>query len=276
MSGRVLWSIGGAIVLLSGTASNPTGDPYDRPTAYHREVQWISSQEGVAGKGLFFFQSSAKGLAARVLAESPAGHRIVLTKVLLSQVGSDRARVVHDETGWWAEVERVYGVTAPGLWEFFRKAEEWLEPGEGRTIRYTFRTSDGLEVTAEVPREETPSLEYQGLVSAIEEEGLEEALRGQVPAGLGEAVVFLDSAIEQVGSDADGPIEVLAAFAGGSSREASYAEASWTELATAPLKGLLLSEPESLRFAERFRTIQATQPLPPGELDTLAALEKSP
>lgn len=271
---RLLQATFGLVLALtvSPSGSSPMSDPYDRQSSFHQDVEWVSPQEGVSAQGLFFFQSSAKGLASRVLVRSPAGRRVVLTNVLLVATGRDRARMLDDQSGWWAEVEKDYGFTASGLWEFFRKADVALMPGEGRKIKYTVRTSEGLEITSELPVQSHSDPAYRVLAALLVEASLAESLRSQIPEGLGEVVVFLEHAVDQVGSTSRGPAVVLAALVEHGPREESYTRLSWSEEEGPLRKGLTLKEPSLLGFADGFRSVGGAEPLPPGELDYWASL----
>lgn len=257
----------------AGPLLSATGAAYDRPTAYHREVSWAAANEDQVVNGLFFFQSSQKGLAARVLVASPEGRRIVLTKVLLAESGRDRIRLLDDSTGWWLEVEKKYGVGASGLWEFLRKLESWLEPESGHRIAYVLRSSDGMELTTTLAVVERSDLEHRGLVASLDEANLSSALQDQMPEGLVEAVLFLDGALEIVAADAKTPIGILAGIAAREMGESAYRAVSWTENEAPLQKGLLVQDPESRRFADGFRSISGAEPLPAGELDYWASLE---
>lgn len=265
--------VSGALVFLASSPTTVAAGPDDRLIGYYREVRWVSAGQELTGRGLFFFQRSEKGSASRVLVLSPAERRVVLTKILLAQSGRDRIRLVDDETDWWMEVERNFAPGASSLSEFLRKAEMWLDPAEKHKRSYTVRTSDGLELTAEIAVEAQPRLEYHALVAELRQQGLVEVLRNRVPDGLEEAVVFLDNAIEHVAADATAPVVILATVADRVAHETAYSKADWAEEEGPPQKGLVLSDPEARRFADEFRSVGGMEPLPPGELDFWAALD---
>lgn len=269
----LVWGVGGALVFLASSPTPVAAGSDDRPVGYYREVRWVSADQGLTGRGLFFFQSSEKGTVSRVLVLSPAERRVVLTKILLAQSGRDRIRLVDDKTGWWMEVERNFAPAASSFSEFLKKAEMWLDPAAEHKRNYTVRTSDGLELTSEIAVESQPRLEYHALVAELQRQGLEETLRDRVPDGLEEAVVFLDTALEHVAADATAPFVVLATVVAHAGRETAYGKVEWVEEEGLPRQGLALSEPEAQRFADEFQSVRGIEPLPPGELDFWAALD---
>jgi len=182
--------------------------------------------------------------------------------------------MLDDQSGWWAEVEKDYGFTSSGLWEFFRKADVALMPGEGREIKFTVRTSDGLEITAKLPVQSRSDPAYRALAAQLDEAGLAESIRNQIPDGLGEVAVFLTRALDQVGSPAKGPAAVLAGLVEPRQREDEDRQSIWAERPGSLRKGLSLTDPALLEFADGFRSVGGVEPLPPGELDFWVSLEQ--
>jgi len=238
---------------------------YDRPTGYHRVIQWKSPT--ATARGLMLFTSDAPGLAKRVLISTPTNRHMVLTRMLSVRSGEDCERLVDEQTGWWVEITERRDFLAAGLDEYFAKVHDWIAANTQHETRFTLRTSDGLDFSATTPLLDQPRPRYRALADALQAEGVAQELRRVLPEGVEEALLFLWSAYEQPVSDSRAIIDTLAFALGTASAEG---DSEWTQINGKATHGLELTDAAKLAFASEFSSIDPREPLAPSELSRLA------
>ncbi len=173
-------------------AGHDGGTAYEEYTggnhAVYQKIVWTRAS-GEQGVGLFLFRVAELGFTQRLFVRAPGGRHLILERTLTASAGLERTRLVDDESGWWLEVTKDYGLTASGLRKFFSIAEDFVA-GSGKTVGYTLRTREGLEWKAEIPAQQAVE-EQARLAAALRGTELGGVLERHVETDLAEAMTFL-------------------------------------------------------------------------------------
>lgn len=257
-----------AFVISAWVAWVATAGGYDQPAGFHREIRWESSAS--SARGILLWEHSAPGAVKRVLIETPGGRHLVLTKALFVRAGVKREEILDVETGWKSELTRRSEFRAATLSDYFDRVFDEHVPGPGKEIELGLQTSNGIDYSATVPMESQPSAEYAAFAGLLREH-LDEDSPRPFPAGVREALAFLNAAFERSGSDSRGIIEILSkAF----NPSAVGADTSWRQIDGRIHNGLGLEDPGLVAFASRFSSVDPEAPLPSGTVEVLAQDQK--
>src|SRR5258708_4227787 len=192
-------------------------------------------------------------VAQRVLIVTPKGPAVVLSSLFNAPTGKRRFRIAADVGNWWLEL----GETVDLKMERFDESVD--EMWRIKRRRYSLECSDGARV-------ESDSME--GLIEGLRSGGRLNAMRNAVPNDVVEARQFLYAI---TGSDDEysewmQPVWVLARLFG----EEMKTDSSWTLVTEHSRSGLIVRDPEAIRFMAAFHSVAAEQPL--GDFDAERAL----
>jgi hypothetical protein len=250
----------GALVL--PRAESQAGCP--RAVGFHRLVEWSSDSEGESsGRGLYLYECDPNGWNSRLLVETATGARVVLTGTLDARHGREYMKLQDDVSGWWIASQRNVRLRGKDLSDFLRKAYDQLEPGPGRSTLYKVTSSGGFALELEVPIRGHSESDWGQILEATRSAGLDSRLAAQLPVGVKEAMPLLRAlpapapGVESTGQTISYPSILLA----GVHPPAITKRAEVHETAGPIEKGLVLTAPELLDFASRFRSVNGTEPL---------------
>jgi hypothetical protein len=238
-----------------------------------RLVEWRDSVDKVAARALVITEWSQEAARARVLAEPGGAVRFVLDRTQWPIQGRTQTRFYAERSGWWAELEEVTNLrlSMDERGDPAALAVRFME--EDRHIQLTLRAAGGV-ATSTPKLDWVPSV-YGDLAAQMEADGLAHPLVTAMPAAvrqglrsllalsrfepgdsslheLQELLVILESALDLH----EEAVEL-------SAHQARSAEmAGWTQTFATGHAGAVLEDPEELRFAKRFRSIDPTRPMP--------------
>jgi hypothetical protein len=192
-------------------------------------------------------------IAQRALIVTPSGAAVVLSSLCNAPTGELRIRIAADVGGWWLELRETVDLKMERFDEFVD--EMWRV----KRRRYSLESSDGARVGSD---------SMEGLIEGLRSGGRLDAVRNAVPKDVVEARQFLYAI---TGSDDEysewmQPVWVLARLLG----EEMKTDTSWKLVIEHSRSGLIIRDPEAIRFMEGFQSVVAEQPL--GEFDAERAL----
>ncbi len=246
-------------------------------SAYQRSIRWTSPSGERSTPGLFLFDMTSAGMVNRILAQDPAGRPLILTWTLDALHGKEWSELLDDETGWRVRLEVDTGVKAKHLGAYFAAAMRDLRPELGASFNLTLTTPGGLYFERELPMLKWSERPYRAFGTALGTTDSADGLVASIPAGLSDAIFFLDSSMSpgpgpQEGSENTiarpmrGVIEVLATVLETTRREAVGApdEAEvepWVMTVSEGRKGIGVVDPNLLGLVSRFRSVENADPL---------------
>jgi hypothetical protein len=202
---------------------------------------------------LSFGKYTDSTFAQRVLIVTPNGAGVVLSSLANAPTGEMRDRIATAAGDWWLEVKEVDDLKMERFDELVDEA--WRI----KRRRYSLECSNGV-------RAESDSM--KGLVEALGSLGRIDAVRNAVPKEVVRARQFLYAITGPNGEYAalGPPVWVLARLFG----EEMKTDTSWKLVTEHFRKGLIVRDPEAIRFMAGFHSVVAEQPL--GEFDAERAL----
>jgi hypothetical protein len=202
---------------------------------------------------LSFLRFTDSTTTQRALIATPNGATVVLSNLFNAPTGELRFRIAADVGGRWLELRETVDLKMERFDEFVY--EMWRI----KRRRYTLECSNGTRVGSD---------SMEGLIEGLRSGGRLDAVRNAVPKEVVEARQFLYAI---TGSDDEygewmQPVWVLARLFDEEMNTAS----SWKLVTEHFRSGLILSDPEAVRFMAGFHSVAAEQPL--GEFDAERAL----
>lgn len=258
--------------VLTAVLADPAGagTPPEKTMDLHFLEAWEGSAEGLSARMVNTVQYSCLQEARRTYFEGPGGERILFETVFRPAEGLTRTRVQDDRTGWWVELRdrsalRVK-VTSPDqygrilFWQ--QKASEGPYPLE-RTL-----SINGRGVFTGSADTHHRSFEEE-IATRLEKSGASEKIVQEMPPGVAQAVLFLESAFED--GVAEGTslgklgnlVEILAPVVrrhGEPDWFRTYTGVRWSLRETRGFKGLVAQAPPEgeLAFLRGFRSFPET------------------
>lgn len=262
------------------------GEPGVEASSYHRRLSFRCLEPPSALPGLYLFDMTRPAMAIRLLLLGPDGRPVILTSTVDAPRGIETTRIQDDRTGWWAQVDLHWPFQGPTVNDYTNRFIEEIEAAEGSggwALRVALRTRDRLRLEGDLqlPLATGRAWIYGELERRLRKEGTLESFGRSVPAGLEEALAFVEGALAPPVSDVrDGDRELaLAALyaedpralaelllaglpgsAGQGAEEAAGCDAWELEMGE-PQMGLALGAAGDLALTARFRSIDASDPL---------------
>lgn len=228
-----------------------------RENAYQRHLTFVADTSDVR-PGLFLFRMTADELAEEVFLLAPQDTRIVSTLTITAREGSYVLRLIDDESGEWVEIDKRLGVTGAGIEDLLHLAIE--EEPKDREVRFIVRTSGGFDHTCEVTGGSTRGEEE--LIQCLVEAEVVNRLLEEIPSSLRRSAAFLASGLGTSDSPTVPhsltPQVVLALDAQQKNGSGAAGAKHWRQVASDPIKGLVVREEPWLEFLAHFRQATTT------------------
>ncbi len=261
-----------SILLLAAPvlASLPAEDEEVRFPGLQRGVQWqrLNHEEQTAAAMIFVAWLPDRELT-RVLLETPAGRRLVLTKEHFALDGVVRYRIADDELGWWAELTEESGLV-------FDNIEQLAQPTE--VVRHLLKEDSSTTLTLRASGlsdfEWATSLwdeaKHDDLFEQLDFEGRGEQLLRAMPRSTRSAVGMLAKLL--AADDADTSLaEFRALVRTVMAALERYEEASelrrlrgggaWEVAERTAKAGILIEDETAAQFVAAFNEVPARDPL---------------
>jgi len=254
------------VFALPGADASP--NHHSAAESVYKEI-WSTTTRPLSTEGYFFHSHGPVGAVATLLVESPSGRRVVIENRLAVQNGWRQTTLVDDATGWRFTITRHYDFRAPNLDQFFKDGYDWFVPGKGRVIKVAAAVNGRQFFEAEMPVEAQSSTMHAAFVDLLRKKGLAESLEQEVPAGLNEAIAFLDAALQT--ANLRSVVNVLAGIAPQEIGKWGYRGLGWTQDEKFVQLGVTVSSPEILDFTSQFTSLDPAHPQGTDPLASLAA-----
>ncbi|HYH47111.1 MAG TPA: hypothetical protein VEG34_15630 [Thermoanaerobaculia bacterium] len=251
-------------VLLAAALLTSGGAPPPDVTSFALFMRWQSLDSDHAGRGITLDERADLVATHRLLAETPDGRRLVLTREASPTTGSLDFVLVDDATGWKARLTEVSGLLLRNTVEMGDApliAGKWLAKEYPR--RLTFK-APGLapSVVATDTRDETALQQVVFKVSAESRAGFAKA----APEGLRHAIGFLSSLLSSNIAEVElfrPLLTVLAEVYGADQVQGRlpFTGTRWSTVAAGSQRGTALVKPDEIAFAQGFRSLQHGDPL---------------
>jgi hypothetical protein len=242
---------------------------------FHQVVVWESGS--LTGRGLFLSEEGAAGEVWRLLVETPAGNRAVLTHTLDVVRGREEVEL-ELASGWTFTTSKGTRFQAGSLREYRALQEIAVASDESREVQVRLHTSGGLRHDATSLLAGWPHLEHEALMQGIRADGFLEVLASEAPPEAVEVTAFLFVARDrraEILSYLEPPVHFLWMTLPRSQR-AIYLDRKWSQRLENRRPGLLVTDPSLLEFASRFPRLDSRQPLADHRLGAVLPLREEP
>ncbi len=252
------------LFLLAAALLTPGGPPPAEVTSFALFIRWQSLDSDHVGRGITLDERAELVATHRLLAETPDGRRLVLTREASPTTGTLVFVLVDDATGWQARLTDVSGLLLRNTVEMGDApliAGKWLEKEYPR--RLTFE-APGLapSVLATDTRDETALQQVVFQVSA----GSRAAFAKAAPEGLRPAVGFLSSLLSSNVAEVElfRPLLTMLADVYGADQvqgRLPFTGIRWSTIAAGSQRGTALVKTDEIAFAQGFRSLRPGDPL---------------
>ncbi len=240
---------------------------------FHQAIVWESGS--LSGRGLFLSEEGTTGTVWRLLVETPAGNRAVLTHTLDAVRGREQVEL-ELASGWTFTTSTGTRFKARSLREYRALEENASDSEQCREVTVQLHTSGGLRHDATSLLAGWPHLEHEELMKGIRASGFLEVLASEAPAEAVEATAFLFVARDRraaVLRYLEPPVHFLWKTLPRSER-APYLDRKWSQRLESRRPGLLVTAPELVEFASRFPRLDGRQPLSDHRLAAVLPLKE--
>jgi hypothetical protein len=256
----------GAVTLGSLSAEQP---------AFHQPIVWDSGS--LSGTGLLVTEEGVEGKVWRLLVETPAGNRAVLTHTLDAVRGREEVDL-ELASGWTFTSSTGTRFKAGSLRQYRALMESAWDSEQSREVTVWLRTSGGLRHEARSLLAGLPETESLKLMNGVRAAGFLEVLASEAPSEAGEVLAFLFAAQDTRSAVLpyhERPVSLLS-LALPRSERALYLDREWSERLESRRPGLSVTAPDLVEFVSRFPRLESRHPLADHRLAAVLPLEDEP